>query len=169
MVNLLHKVDHVFSKIIESLLVSNVIVLIFLACYSILSRWMQWTNLWVDPLNRHLVLLLIFLGSTVAIDKKKHLKIDALGITLEKNLSPIYLKLIDLILMSLICVIVYFLWRSGVHFWRSELEYPVDAFLGLKQYHLAVIIPLGFLLMLIKYGLHLLLHATQLFTKESAA
>ena len=159
---IIHKADNIFSKMVESLLVCNVIFLIVLACYSIVSRWMQWTNLWVDPLNRHLVLLLIFLGSTVAIDKKKHLKIDVVNMSVEKNLPPIFIHLLDTMLLIVITTIVFFLWKGGLHFWRNEREYPVDAFLHLKQYHLASIIPVGFFLMLIKYVLHFLQNITEL-------
>ncbi len=167
MLKFINTIDRYFSRIIESLLVFNVIVLILLATYSIISRWMQWTNMWVDPLNRHLVLLLIFLGSTVAIDKKKHLKIDAISISMEKNLPALYLKIIDLLLALVVAIVVFFLWKSGLHFWQNEYEFPVDAFLGLKQYHLAIIIPLGFMLMLIKYGLHLSQSILLLLAKES--
>lgn len=169
MFSLIKKIDVYYSKFIESMLVVNVMILILLATYSIIARWIQITNLWVDPLNRHLVLLLIFLGSTVAIDKKKHLKIDALTLSIENKISPFIHAMIELVILTVVSVIIFFLYRSGVHFWKSELEFPVDAFLNLKQYHLAVIIPLGFFLMLLKYGLQILLLIPVLLSANTSA
>lgn len=163
MFNFIIKIDSYYSKFITSLLVINVITLIFLACYSIISRWAQWTNLWVDPLNRHLVLLLIFLGSTVAIEKKKHLKIDALHLTFEHKISEYSQKYIEIFFHLLTAAILFFLLKSGLNFWLSELEFPVDAFLGLQQYHLVIIIPLGFAFMLKKYIFLLLRNIFELF------
>lgn len=167
MYKFISRVDHLYSKFVASFLVINVIALIFLAIYSIISRWLQLTNLWVDPLNRHLVLLLIFLGSTVAIDKKKHLKIDALAITFEKKVSPHYLLLLELLFLVITSIIVFFLLISGIKFWLSELEYPVDAFLGLQQYHLVLIIPFGFFLMFKKYFLLIMKNIAQLLGAKS--
>lgn len=164
---LLTKIDRYYSKFISTLLLINVVMLVLLACYSILSRWLQLTNLWVDPLNRHLVLLLVFLGSTVAIEKKKHLKIDALNLTFEKVMPEFYIKSLELFFLFLTAIVVFFLFVSGVKFWLNELEFPVDAFLKLKQYHLAIIIPLGFIFMFKKYLLLFLINFFDLIKLKS--
>lgn len=140
-----------FNRIIEGLLVITVILILVLALISILSRWFQITNLWIEPLNRHLVLLLVFLGATVAVDRKKHLKVDALSITFETKIGPKILHIIELIFVLLTGIVVCFLFKSGIQFWKNELEFPVDAFLGLSQYHLAFVIPLGFFMLLVQY------------------
>jgi TRAP-type C4-dicarboxylate transport system permease small subunit len=167
MYRLILKIDSYYSKFISSLLLLNVALLVILACYSIVSRWLQLTNLWVDPLNRHLVLLLVFLGSTIAIDKKKHLKIDVLNFAFENKVSERFVKFVDLIFLFITSIIIFFLFISGVKFWLSELEFPVDAFLNLKQYHLAIIIPLGFVFMLKKYFFLLLKNTYELFLIKS--
>lgn len=166
MIIILKKLNSIFDKSVEISLVSNIVLIIILALVSIISRWLHLTNLWIDPLNRHLVLLLIFLGATIAIEKKKHLKVDALTITLENKIDFKLQNIIDIFFVFLAAVVVFFLFYSGVQFWKNEFEYPVDAFLGLYQYHLAFIIPLGFFILFIKYVLNFLILSAEFKIKK---
>jgi len=142
--NALEKFTQSIAKV---LLLFTVILVLILSSLSIIFRWTEQTNMWVDPLNRHLIFLVIFLGATLAVKSKKHLKLDILTPILEHKLSTKWKHFIDSLVHFASFIICLVLLKSCYQFWISEKEYPQEVFLGIQNYHLVGLIPAGMILL----------------------
>jgi TRAP-type C4-dicarboxylate transport system permease small subunit len=122
-----------------------------LSVFSILLRWFETSMLWIDPLVRHLVFLSAFLGGVLATGKGTHIGIDVLGRYFESAHHEALLKnlkrIIGLTSFGTLIWLVY----ASYEFMLIELKYGKISFLGLHSGVLVGIIPVGFLLMAIRF------------------
>lgn len=100
----------------------------------------------LDVISRHLVLFVMFMGAGLATEYNKHIKIDILASILsEKTKQHCYRPFLGF--SSVICFILF--WYAGI-FWLDEWEYaPINEKWSV---YLALILPVGFLLL----GIHFL-------------
>ena len=151
-----------FIKIInfieDSLLVMILSSMIILAVYQIISRNLFSEGIvWIDPLLRTLVLWVGLAGAVVATRTDHHVKIDVFAKYLPGNLLPYVQRLVYLFTL-LICLLIA--WHAA-RFVISEYEYGTIAFAGVPAWLTAVIIPVSFLLIAIRYGLLIITPHTQ--------
>ena len=151
-----------FIKIInfieDSLLVMILSSMIILAVYQIISRNLFSEGIvWIDPLLRTLVLWVGLAGAVVATRTDHHVKIDVFAKYLPGNLLPYVQRLVYLFTL-LICLLIA--WHAA-RFVISEYEYGTIAFAGVPAWSTAVIIPVSFLLIAIRYGLLIITPHTQ--------
>ncbi len=141
----LNKIFVWYQKIIQGLLVLGIVSLIIIGMLGIVFRWMGQSPLWIDPLVRHLVLLVAFLGATLASGSLQHIKIDVFSHFIDK--SPAWIKiLIERWVQLVTTIITGYLSYASYQFFLIEKEYPQPSFLGLESHHLVFIIPFGFFL-----------------------
>jgi TRAP-type C4-dicarboxylate transport system permease small subunit len=145
MISFFNKLRNVFSFIIAKLLFLGIIIILLLGLSGILLRWQGLSPMWIDPLMRHLVLIIAFLGATLATEKSLHIKIDVFATFLEKFPNSIK-KYLYLWIQAFTFIISFFLTYASYQFFLIEKEYPQPSIFDLESYHLVFIIPLGFFL-----------------------
>lgn len=159
---MIKKIDNFIDKIAFYGIVVSVLFMLGLTVLNIVLRWFNTSILWIDPFVRHLVFLSAFLGGVLATGKDSHIRIDLATKLCEKlespNLSLWLSRTVSLITM----IATVLLAIAGYDFYKVELQYGKEAFLGIHSGFLVGIIPVGMGLISLRYFLKILLS----FTKE---
>lgn len=104
---------------------------------------------WIDPALRSLVLWIGMLGAVTASRSGQHIRIDLLTRAVPYRWRQ-RLQLAACGFTVAVCVLVA--WHSA-RFVGLELEYPTVAFAGVPTWSVALILPLAFSLIAVRYGL----------------
>jgi len=145
------RLNYYFDKIVLNLLIVVVIALLFFSCWSVVSRLMQVTNLWAEPLMRHLVFLSLFLGGTLAIHNDQHIRMDLVSRYLDlKSLKKTEALLLSFLYLLCVFFLVYLI-KASYGYMLLESETPSEAFLGLDLHHMLFIIPFGLSIMSLRF------------------
>ena len=122
-----------------------------LTLFSIVTRWVSYTTLWVDPLIRHMVFLSAFLGGVLATGGRQHIGIDILSKYLERFENELLIH-IQQIFLNLVSFIVL-LWAvyASTQLVKDAFQYEGIVFLGIHSGYLVSIIPLGLSLMAFRF------------------
>ncbi|MCT4641951.1 MAG: TRAP transporter small permease [Bacteriovoracaceae bacterium] len=146
---MIKKTVYIFDRIIELILVTCVTGIIVFSMLNIILRWFHYSFSWIDPLVRHLVFFSAFLGAVLATAADRHIKVDILQRSINKNLSV--RKFVTVLNFVIITSVLTVLSYASINFVRSEFIYGKEEFLGIHSSVLTGIIPLGFCLMTIRY------------------
>jgi TRAP-type C4-dicarboxylate transport system permease small subunit len=103
--------------------------------------------LWIDPLLRHLVLLLAFAGALLATGAKRHIQINALGRLLTGTASRIAGAVVAVAAGSISLTLAY----AALRFFADEIELGGTVFLGLPSGAVVGILPLSFLALAFRF------------------
>ncbi len=145
-----NKLIKAVNRIEDGLLVAILSSMIVLAIYQIISRNIFSEGaVWIDPLLRTLVLWVGLAGAVVATRTDNHIRIDVFTKYLPANLKP-YVQRSVYLFTLLICLLIG--WHAS-RFVLSEYEYGTVAFSGVPAWVTALIIPLSFFLIALRYGL----------------
>jgi TRAP-type C4-dicarboxylate transport system permease small subunit len=110
---LIQKVDRFWARIEGMTLVFALLLMIVLAfTQAILRNFFSTGVFWFEPLVRHLVLFVGFMGASLATHEKRHITVDALGKVFKQS-SRHYVNILVTLVSFLICVILF--WAS-IHF-----------------------------------------------------
>jgi len=138
----------ILNRLEDSLLVLILSTMIVLAIYQIVSRNLFSEGLvWIDPLLRTLVLWVGLSGAVVAARSDRHIRIDVFTKYLPGNILPLVHRVVYLFAC---CVCLLIAWHSA-RFVYSEYEYSTIAFSGIPAWVTALIIPLSFFLIALRY------------------
>lgn len=136
------------NKLEDTLLVLILSTMIVLAIYQIIARDIFSEGVvWIDPFLRMLVLWVGLAGAVVATRTDNHIRIDILTRHLPKKLQFYTQRFIYLFTLS-ICLLIA--WHAG-RFVLSEYEYHTMAFSGMPAWISALIIPVAFFLIALRY------------------
>ncbi len=144
--------DNKFIKIVnrleDSLLVIILSSMIIFAVYQIIARNLFGEGVvWIDPLLRTLVLWVGLSGAVVATRSDNHIRIDIFA----KYFPPHMLKYVQrAAYFFTLCVCLIIAWHAA-RFVYSEYEYGTIAFSGIPAWITALIIPVSFSLIAIRY------------------
>jgi len=145
-----NKFIKIINAIENGLLVAILSSMIILAVYQILARNLFSEGVvWIDPLLRTLVLWVGLAGAVVATRTDHHIKIDVFTKYLPEKILP-YVQRSVYLFTLLICLLIA--WHAA-RFVLSEYEFETTAFSGVPTWLTAIIIPVSFLLIGIRYGL----------------
>lgn len=162
----LHRVDTVLVKIETAFLVlffSAMIVLSFLQV--VLRNFFDTGMLWADPLVRHLIIWVGFIGAAIATSEERHISIDAIT-----KFIPARVKSAIRLLTSVFALVVcYYLADAALAFLLDEKAYGGDLVLSLPTWVAIIIIPAGYWLMGLHFLIKILQHAAELAGKEIPA
>lgn len=136
------------NRLEDGLLVVILSTMIVLAVYQIIARNVFEEGLvWIDPLLRTLVLWVGLTGAVVATRTDHHIRIDIFVKYLPAVFLP-YVQRTVYLFTLLICLLIS--WHSA-RFVLSEYEYGTIAFSGIPAWSTAIIIPVCFLLIALRY------------------
>lgn len=145
-----NKIINLVNKFEDGLLVFILSTMVVLAIFQIISRNLFSEGVvWIDPLLRTLVLWVGLAGAVVATRTDNHIRIDVFTKYLPKKYLPYIIRLVYLFTLS-ICLLIG--WHSA-RFVYSEFVYGTIAFSGIPAWLTAIIIPLSFFLIALRYGL----------------
>ncbi len=145
-----NKIITFINRFEDALLVFILSCMIVLAVFQIISRNLFAEGVvWIDPLLRILVLWVGLAGAVVATRTNNHIRIDIFSKYLPKKLLP-YVERTVYLFTLLICLLVA--WHAS-RFVYSEYEYGTIAFASVPSWITAVIIPVSFMLIAIRYTL----------------
>jgi C4-dicarboxylate transporter, DctQ subunit len=132
------------TRLEEGFLVLLVSIMLVLAGGQILLRNVfSVTWLWTDPLIRHLVLWIGFLGAMLATRQDRHIHIDAL-LRIVPPPFPHLLRLLSLVFSAAVCALLAWI---GLRFVLDERQYGMAAFLDIPSWYVQTVFPLAFSVM----------------------
>jgi TRAP-type C4-dicarboxylate transport system permease small subunit len=149
------KFDRFLERGVIVALIITMIAIVGLGLLEIVLRWFQSSFLWVGPFNRHLVLLAAFLGGVVACGHGTHISIDILGRYL-KNKNSRWRQGVDITVSLASLVVLGFLGLGAVNLCLVEWESGRVLLLGIHSAFFLMVIPLGFLLIFLRFLCQLL-------------
>ena len=159
----LRKINTYLARFEEWLLVVIVLFMVTLAFLQVILRNIFAENLmWGDPLLRHLVLWVGFIGASLATKENKHINIDAMSRFLKGRIKTAVQALISLIAMSASLILCSAAWD----FIMMEREYGGPVFGNVPAWYFQIIIPIGFGLMSLRFFIQALEQVYLLFTKK---
>ena len=129
----------------------------------ILRNAFEITLIWADPALRAGVLWVGMLGALAASRERKHISIDVLSKFLRPSRQSLVSALTQLFAAAVCGVIGYY----GVDFVRFEYEDSSIAFAQVPVWLTALVIPLGFGLLAVRFFVHAILDLKQLGSSSS--
>jgi C4-dicarboxylate transporter DctQ subunit len=132
----------------DGLLVIILTSMIIFAVYQIIARNLFGEGVvWIDPLLRTLVLWVGLSGAVVATRTDNHIRIDVFTKYFPAHLLK-HIQRVAYIFTILVCLLIA--WHAA-RFVLSEYEYGTIAFSGVPAWITALIIPVSFTLMAVRY------------------
>ena len=145
-----NKIIASINRLEDALLVLILTAMILLAIFQIISRNLFSEGVvWIDPLLRILVLWVGLAGAVVATRTNNHIRIDVFTKYLPEKYFPVIQRAVYLFTLS-VCLTIG--WHAA-RFVYSEYEYGTMAFASLPSWSTALIIPVSFTLIAIRYAL----------------
>lgn len=149
-----NKIIGFINRLEDGLLVLILSSMILLAVFQIISRNLLSEGVvWIDPLLRILVLWVGLTGAVVATRCNNHIRIDIFAKYLPVQIRPYIDRLVCLFTL-LICLLIS--WHAA-RFVYSEYQYGTIAFAAVPSWLTALIIPVSFFLIALRY-ITLLVH-----------
>ncbi len=149
--NFIHKMDQWIEKFCIFFLVIAMLLVLSLSLLNMALRWFAISLLWIDPMVRYLVFACGFLGGTVATGMQKHIRIDAFPRFLEAmHYHKALLYISRLTSLFVICTLSWLIYASW-QFYRLELEFGKEEFLGIHSATMGAIVPLGLTLIALRF------------------
>jgi len=150
----LRKLVHLLYKGEEWLLALLLAGMILLACGQILLRNFFDSGIdWAEPTLRLLVLWVGMLGAMLATHDDKHIRIDVISRYLPEDTRRISNRLTSLV-STVVCALLAYHSARFVHF---EWQDGTEAFDGMPAWLAELVLPFGFSVMSLRFGLHTLL------------
>ena len=141
---ILKEINQFLKRIEETLLISLVILLVFLAFFQVLLRNVFSAGIiWADIFLRQLVLWIGLLGAVVVTSERRHLKIDVFSKLISDKKRP----MLNLGIDSFSLFITILLTKASYVFVMSEKLGGSTLFLNVPAWVMESIIPIAFALM----------------------
>lgn len=151
----LQSLGRALVKAETALIIVFLSVMILLAFLQVVLRnFLDTGLLWADPLVRHLVIWVGFVGAAVATHEERHISIDALT-----RFFPPRWKAAAHAATSLFALLVcLFLADAAWVFLKDEMELGSDFMLNVPTWVAVVVIPVGYGVIAVHFGLKILQH-----------
>lgn len=149
----------------NALLIGMLALMVALAAAQILFRnFLDMSIFGADQMLRLLVLWVAFLGAVAASREGKHIHVDAVARWLPNRVKPAVVAVTDLFTL-IVCLLLA--WQA-LRFMHSARVSGEMAFGSLPVWIAAFILPLGFTLIALRYGLRFMHHVQQARGREEA-
>jgi TRAP-type C4-dicarboxylate transport system permease small subunit len=154
---LIRSLDAILARAETILLVTFLGAMVVMAFLQVVLRNVFGTGLlWGDTLVRHMLLWAGFLGGALAAFEERHISIDALT----KYLSPRLKHAAALLTNVFAAVVCYELAQAAWTFLRDEISAGGEFILSLPGWAAVVIIPIGYVLLMLHFLLKVFEHAS---------
>ena len=144
------KTDEAIAKVEQTLIITFLSLMIFVAFLQIVLRNVFSTGLdWGDSFLRNLVLWIGFIGATLATKEGKHINIDIISRWLPSLGRNIVMLITHLFSFSVCCLLTY----AALKFIRNEVQMGNRTLLNIPAWIPEMILPMTFALMTFRFGL----------------
>ena len=151
--SVLRGLDRVLTKAVTWLLVFFFVTMLGIAALQVILRIILHTGIiWGDIAARHMVLWVGFFGAYMATREDKHFHIDVLTRFLHPKLKAWFGAFSDLFAI----VICYFMLQASLTFVQVGMDADSMLFLQVPQRAAAMIVPLGFGLIMVQFLLRMI-------------
>lgn len=145
----------IFDGILERFsswgLIFSLMNILFFAVLAIVLRWLGRSEMWVEPMVRHMVFLSAFFGGSLATSKNVHIRVDLFTKLIEAS-SWKLLKWLQHNILNIFCLVVCLvLTKASYDFFLVEKEFGAPSFLDIHSSWLVGIIPFGMGLISLRY------------------
>jgi len=148
--NILLRISHYGRRLEDGLLVVMLLAMIIIAVVQILLRNIWGTSFgWGDPLLRIMVLWLGLLGAMIATRNDNHISIDILT----RYLSTSVQRVTGLLSNFFTLIVCSLLSYHGGRYVLQDKEDAIIAFYEFPAWWFGLIIPFGFAVMALRYGI----------------
>jgi C4-dicarboxylate transporter DctQ subunit len=145
-----HRIDEIFDRVEQTLLVILLSLMILIAFSQIVLRNVFATGLaWGDPLVRNLVLWVGFIGAALATREGKHINIDVFSRWLP-SLGKTIVEVINHLFSFFICCLLCF---AALKFIKNEAQMGSVIFSRVPAWIPQTILPITFGLMAFRFSL----------------
>lgn len=156
----IQKIDEIFARIENLLLIIIVLVMVFLSFLQVILRNVfDQGILWGDIFLRHLVLWIGFIGASLATREKKHINIDILS-RFAKGRWKALSEVITYFFAAVICLVLV---DASWTFVAQERMFETMLFNDIPAWYFQLIIPIGFVMMSLRFLLHATITALTFF------
>lgn len=147
------RIIRVIDRLEDGFLVLLLVVMVTLACTQIVYRNLFDSGLsWADPLLRVMVLWVALAGAVIATRTDNHIRIDYFTRYFSDSFCALVQRMVYLFSVG-VCALIC--WHAA-RFVLMEYEYQTIAFADVRSWQTALIIPIGFGLMAVRYLLLLI-------------
>jgi len=154
----LHSLTRLLVRIETAFLVLFLSVMVLVAFAQVMLRNLfNVSFLWGDPLVRHLVLWVGFLGAAVAAHEGRHISIDALTKYLPARVVS-WVKVVTSLFAAVVC---WFLAQAAYVYLVQEAEFSVMTSLPIPLPIVLAIMPAGYALLVLHFALAAFTHALE--------
>lgn len=164
---LLQSLDRALVRVETALIVVFLSLMVLLAFLQVMLRnFLDTGLLWADPLVRHLVIWVGFVGAAVATHEERHISIDALS----RFFAPRRKAAAHAVTSLFALVVCVFLADASWTFLKDELALGSEFMLNVPTWVALIIIPLGYAVIALHFAVKIVQHVLVLAGKiESAA
>ncbi len=156
----IQKIDEVVARFENLLLIIIVLVMVFLSFLQVILRNVfDQGILWGDIFLRHLVLWIGFIGASLATREKKHINIDILSRFAKSRWKSVS-EVITFLFAALICLVLV---DASWTFVAQERMFETMLFNDIPAWYFQLIIPIGFVMMSLRFLLHAITTALTFF------
>jgi C4-dicarboxylate transporter DctQ subunit len=148
----LQRAVKVLEKVEDSIVILSVAVALILCCIQVTARYVfNYPLSWPEELSRYLIILIVYVGLSIALRKKSHIAVDLIP-----TFFPSSTKVLDTVstisgIVFSLLIIIY-----GVKFVRSlMISGQIALTLGIPIFIVYSILPLGGVLLLLHYILEI--------------
>ena len=136
------------DRFLSGLVAVILLVMVFLSGLQIFLRNLFDAGLlWIDPLLRHLVLLLAFVGALIATGLKRHIQINILG----RLVRGEWRRVVGATVATISAFVCLALAHASLLLLRDELEFGDMAFLGVPMWGIVLVFPVSFLALAFRF------------------
>lgn len=162
----LRRLDKHIARIEEWLLIFIVLIMVSFAFLQVLLRNIFSEGfLGGDIILRHLVLWVGFIGASLATRENKHINIDVFSRFLKGRIKIFIELLVRLFSVLVACLLT----SASVTFVLMEREFGTTLFGSVQAWYFQLIIPIGFMLITLRFILQSIEKTVQLFSSTEAA
>lgn len=152
--NLISAISRVLSRLEQALLIALLSGMIGFAFLQVVLRNVFSTSLlWADPMLRHGVLWIGFIGASLAAQQDKHITLDVIS----RFLSPTVSRLVRIVSAFFAATVTFFLARAGWTFLLSEKEaseiFVTIGSTEIPHWWVQTVIPFGFAIISLRFVL----------------
>jgi C4-dicarboxylate transporter, DctQ subunit len=161
--NLIKKIEEILIKFELGILILMLGIMVLLAFLQVVLRNLFSTGfLWADTFLRYLVVWVAFLGASIAAKEEKHINIDALS----RFLKPSIHNLASIITNATAGIVCFYMFTASIQFINIGIPEGTTLFNNIPILYFIIIIPVGFLLMVLHFGLRVVFKINLAFHKS---
>lgn len=151
MVDIFRQIDLAIEKLTSVLLIISFLLLMAFAVMVIIVRWMNITVLWMDPLIRHLVFLIAFLGGIIATGRNEHISINLMTKYFKGENKHMFFIILERVVHILCIFALLWLAKSSYDFFVMEKGYGQKLFFGIHSSVMVAVIFVSFFIIAYRF------------------